>query len=64
MNKEKEGKRQKERENNREMRETKKKAKVFWDSLIDHEFFGGGRLWFMLFHSKLLIANGMYWVVL
>ena len=27
-------------------------------------FFGGGRLWFMLFHSKLLITNDMYWVVL
>ena len=60
MNKEKEGKRQKERENDREKRETKRKAKVLDDSLLDREFFGGGRLWFMLFHSKLLIANDMY----
>ena len=59
MNKEKEGKRQKDRENDREKRETKRKAKVLRDSLLDREFFGGGRLWFMLFHSKLLIANDM-----
>ena len=64
MNKEKEKKRQKERENDREKRETNRKAKVLGDSLLDREFFGGGRLWFMLFHSKLLIANDMYWVVL
>ena len=64
MNKEKEGKRQKERENDREKRETKRKAKVLGDSLLGREFFGGGRLWFMLLHSKLLIANDMYWVVL
>ena len=60
MNKEKEGKRQKERENDREKRETKRKAKVLGDSLLDREFFGGGRLWFMLFLSKLLIANYMH----
>ena len=54
MNKEKEGKRQKERENDREKRETKRKAKVLGDSLLDREFFGGGRLWFMLFRSKTL----------
>ena len=64
MNKEKEEKRQKERENDREKREAKKKAKVLGDSLHDREFFGGGRLWFMLSHSKLLIANDMCWVVL
>ena len=54
MNKEKEGKRQKERENDRQKIETKKKAKVLGDSLLDHEFFDGGRLWFMLFRSKTL----------
>ena len=63
MNKEKSEK-EKERENDREKRETKRKAKVLGDSLLDREFFGGGRLWFMLFHSKLLIANDMCWVVL
>ena len=49
MNKEKEGKRQKERENDREKRETKRKAKVLGDSLLDREFFGGGRLWFLCY---------------
>ena len=41
--------------------ETKRKAKVLGDSLLDHELFGGGRLWIMLFHSKLLIVNDRYW---
>ena len=41
-----EKKRQKERENDREKRETNRKAKVLGDSLLDREFFGGGRLWF------------------
>ena len=59
MNKEKSEK-EKERENDREKRETKRKAKVLGDSLLDREFFGGDRLWFMLFHSKLLIAIDMY----
>ena len=36
------------------------KKKLSKSRLLDHEFFGGGRLWFMLFHSKLLIANDMY----
>ena len=63
MNKEKSEK-QKERENDREKRETKRKAKVLGDSLLDREFIVGGRLWFMLFHSKLLIANDMCWVLL
>ena len=63
MNKEKSEK-EKERENDREKRETKRKAKVLGDSLLDREFFGGDRLWFMLFHSKLLIAIDMYWVIL
>ena len=43
---------------------TKRKAKLWKSRFLDHEFFGGGRLWFMLFRSKLLIANDMYWVVL
>ena len=63
MNKEKSEK-EKERKNDREKRETKRKAKVLGDSLLEHEFFDRGRLWFMLFHSKLLIAIDMYWVVL
>ena len=29
--------------------ETKRKAKALESRLLDHEFFGGGRLWFMLF---------------
>ena len=49
MNKEKIRKREREGERSREEGETKKKAKVLGDSLLDHEFFGGGRLWFMLF---------------
>ena len=40
-------------ENDREKRETKRKEKILGDSLVDRKFFGGGRLWFMLFHSKL-----------
>ena len=55
LNKEKSEK-EKERGNDRE----KRKTKVLGDSLLDREFFGGGRLWFMLIHSKLLIANDMY----
>ena len=38
-----------ERENDREKRETKRKAKVLGDSLLDREFFGGGRLWFLCY---------------
>ena len=63
MNKEKSEK-EKRRTNERERGEMKRKAKIWKSRLLDHEFFGGGRLWFMLFHSKLLIANDMYWVVL
>ena len=48
MNKEKLEK-EKERENDREKRETKRKAKVLGDSLLDREFFGGGRLWFLCY---------------
>ena len=44
----------------RERGETKRKAKLWKSRFLDHEFFGGGRLWFMLFHSRLLTANGMY----
>ena len=63
MNKKNRKNREKER-NDREREKTKRKAKTLRNSLLDHEFFGGGRLWFMLFHSKLLIANDMYWVEL
>ena len=63
MNKEKIDRTEERDERAREER-TKRKAKTLRSSLRDHEFFGGGRLWFMLFHSKLLIANDMYWVVL
>ena len=63
MNKEKSEK-EKERDERAREERTKRKAKTLSSSLRDHEFFGGGRLWFMLFHSKLLIANDMYWVVL
>ena len=63
MNKIKRERRERENERSREER-TKRKAKTLRSSLRDHEFFGGGRLWFILFHSKLLIAKDMYWVVL
>ena len=53
LNKEKSEK-EREGERSREEGETKKKAKVLGDSLLDHEFFGGGRLWFILFRSKTL----------
>ena len=39
---------------------TKRKAKLWKSRFLDHELFGGGRLWSMLFHSKLLIASDMY----
>ena len=48
MNKEKSEK-EKERENDREKRETKRKAKVLGDTLLDREFFGRGRLWFLYY---------------
>ena len=50
--------------NERERGGTKRKVKLWKSRFLDHEFFGGGRLWFMLFYSNLLIANDMYWVVL
>ena len=53
LNKEKSEK-GKERENDRQKREMKRKAKVLGDILLDREFFGGGRLWFMLFRSETL----------
>ena len=53
--KEKEGLNKKKRKN-REQREKRsrgeenaRKAKVWESRLPDHKFFGGGRLWFMLF---------------
>ena len=63
MNKEKEGKRQKERENDREKRETKRIAKLWGNCLLDHESSVEVGYGFMLFRSKLLIANDMYWVI-
>ena len=48
MNKEKSGK-EKERENDGEKREMKRKPKVLGESLLDREFFGGGRLWFLCY---------------
>ena len=44
LNKEKSEK-EKERGNDRE----KRKTKVLGDSLLDREFFGGGRLWFLYY---------------
>ena len=63
MNKEKSEK-EKERDERARKRGTKREAKLWRSRFLDCEFFSGGRLWFMLFHSKLLIANDMYWVVL
>ena len=64
MNKEKSEKKEREGRTSKRERGTKRKEKHWKSRFLDHEFFGGGRLWFMLFHSKLLIANDMYWVVL
>ena len=63
MNKKKRKNREKREKRSREGENTRE-AKVWESRLLDHEFFGRGRLWFMLFHSKLLIANDMYWVIL
>ena len=39
-------KKRKNREREKRTIERKKKAKILRSSLLDHEFFGGGRLWF------------------
>ena len=53
MNKEKSEK-EKERDERARERGTKRKAKLWRSRLLDREFFGGGRLWFMLFRSETL----------
>ena len=51
----------KERENDWEKRETKRKAKILRISLLDHNSSVEVGYDFYAFHSKLLIANDMYW---
>ena len=46
------------------MGKVKREAKTLRSSLLDHDSSVEVGMVFMLFHSKLLIANDMYWVVL
>ena len=63
MNKEKSEK-EKERDERTREGETKKKAKHWKSRFLDFNSSVEVGYGFMLFHSKLLIANDMYWIVL
>ena len=49
MNKKNRKNKERENERTRERGEMKRKAKLWKSRFLDHEFFGGGRLWFMVF---------------
>ena len=44
-----------------ERERTEEDSKDFEKIACWSQFFGGGRLWFSYFHSKLLVENDMYW---
>ena len=45
----------------RERESNDKGETKLWENSCLIQFFGGGRLWFHAFISKLLIVNDMYW---